>query len=232
MRRRYRKYMTEYKLIRSRRQTIGLYIRNGALEVRAPLQCPQKEIDRFIATKQDWVERHLATSQTQAAARQAFVLDYHAEILYRGKLYPIIARAGIKAGFDGVEFYLPPALDADAIMDICIKIYRRLAKTYFSQRVNFFAVQIGIQPSAVKINGAKTRWGSCSGKKSINFSWRLIMADDEVIDYVVVHELAHLLEMNHSDRFWAVVARVLPDFRNRQAKLKTLQMRLSTEHWN
>ena len=86
-------------------------------------------------------------------------------------------------------------------------------------------------PSAVKINGAKTRWGSCSSKKSINFSWRLIKADDDVIDYVVVHELSHITEMNHSPNFWAIVENILLDYRERKVKLKRLQKRLSMENW-
>ncbi|MCL2342290.1 MAG: M48 family metallopeptidase, partial [Firmicutes bacterium] len=94
-----------------------------------------------------------------------------------------------------------------------------------------FAEQMGLKPRAVKINSAKTRWGSCSALKNLNFSWRLAMADDGVIDYVVVHELAHLREMNHSARFWAIVAGVLPDYRERQKRLKALQKRLGNEDW-
>jgi hypothetical protein len=90
---------------------------------------------------------------------------------------------------------------------------------------------MSVTPIAVKINSAKTRWGSCSNKKSLNFSWRLIMADDDVIDYVVVHELAHLREMNHSPRFWAVVEAVLPDYRERKLKLRALQAKLNREDW-
>ena len=88
-----------------------------------------------------------------------------------------------------------------------------------------------VSPAAVKINEAKGRWGSCSSKKSLNFSWRLMMAGESVIDYVVVHELAHLKEMNHSPRFWAEVGRVLPDYPGRRAKLKELQKLLSVEDW-
>jgi predicted metal-dependent hydrolase len=106
-----------------------------------------------------------------------------------------------------------------------------LAKTHISERAGRFSEQMNVSPSAVKINGAKTRWGSCSASKSLNFSWRLLLADDDVIDYVVVHELAHITEMNHSARFWEVVADVLPDYKERQKCLKKLQKRLSVEDW-
>jgi len=75
------------------------------------------------------------------------------------------------------------------------------------------------------------RWGSCSSRGSLNFSWRIMMADDAVIDYVVVHELAHLVEMNHSPRFWAVVAGVLPDYSKRRARLRLLNKKLEGEDW-
>jgi len=105
-----------------------------------------------------------------------------------------------------------------------IKHYKTLAKAHIPKRVALFAAQMGVAPTAVKITSAMKRWGSCSSRGSINFSWRLILADDAVIDYVVVHELAHLTEMNHSERFWAIVEAVLPDYRERKRKLNELQI--------
>ena len=93
------------------------------------------------------------------------------------------------------------------------------------------ALVMGVAPTGIKITGAKTRWGSCSSKNSINFSWRLVMADDEIIDYVIVHELAHIKELNHSPRFWAVVEGTLPDYKSRRSRLKLLQKKLAAEDW-
>jgi predicted metal-dependent hydrolase len=107
-----------------------------------------------------------------------------------------------------------------------------LAKQDIPEKVQKYAAQVGVEPVGIKINGAKSRWGSCSAKKSLNFSWRLMMADDEVIDYVVVHELAHIKEMNHSPAFWAIVSSVLPDYKQRQTKLKALHKKLSEEDWD
>ena len=127
---------------------------------------------------------------------------------------------------------MPPKLEPELIKDACIKIYRRLAKDYIPKRVAIYAEQMGVTPAAVKINGANTRWGSCSSRKSLNFSWRLIMACDDVIDYVVVHELAHLIHMNHSEKFWSVVEKILPNYKERQSKLRKLRKRLNVEDWN
>ena len=99
---------------------------------------------------------------------------------------------------------------------------RDKAAAVIPERVAFYAKLMGVTPAAVKINGAKTRWGSCSGKNSLNFSWRLMLCEPDAVDYVVVHELAHIREHNHSPRFWAVVAEVLPDYKARRKMLREL----------
>lgn len=126
---------------------------------------------------------------------------------------------------------MPPNLNPEQIKSDCVQIYRMLAKRDLTNKVLDFAKRMAVMPIAIKINSAKTRWGSCSSKKSLNFSWRLIMADDDVIDYVVVHELAHITEMNHSTKFWTIVEDVLQDYRKRKIKPKELQRRLSGEDW-
>ena len=223
--------MTDYILTRSSRKTTGIYIRNGRVEVRAPLQLPKQDIDRFVQSKERWITRNLAKQQSQIQNRESFLIDYGGTILWRGAPYPIVGRSGTMAGFDGNEFYMPPGLTPEQIKAICIQTYRKLAKMHFTNRVSYYSAQMGVVPSAIKINSAKTRWGSCSARKSINFSWRLAMADDSVIDYVVVHELAHLVEMNHSLRFWAIVEGILPDYERRKASLGDLQQRLAHEDW-
>jgi len=224
--------MIPYTLTRSRRKTIALQIRGGALLVRAPLKTPIHEIERFINAKSSWIADKLWRSSKQLEQREAFKLNYGDSITYRGKAFSVTARDGNKFGFDGSCFYMPPNLQPSEIKSTCIKIYRLLAKQYICERVRTIAAEMGVVPSRVSINSAKTRWGSCSGKKSLNFSWLLIMADDAVIDYVVVHELAHITEMNHSARFWAIVAAITPDYLAHKATLKQLQQRLNTENWS
>ncbi|MCL2060065.1 MAG: M48 family metallopeptidase [Oscillospiraceae bacterium] len=220
-----------YALVRSKRKTVALYIRGGAVEVRAPTRMAKRDIDAFVASKEKWITDKLAKAREQAERVKAFSLDYGSAVTYRGRQYPIAARDGARAGFDGERFYMPPNLSPENIKNACAQIYRLLAKRDLADRAYSFAARMGASPRAVKINGAKTRWGSCSAKKYINFSWRLIMAEDAVIDYVVVHELAHLAEMNHSARFWAIVEGVLPDFNERKARLKALQIKLGGEDW-
>jgi predicted metal-dependent hydrolase len=201
------------------------------VEVRAPLKMPKTDIDRFVASKERWITERLAESRAAAERREAFMPGYGDTVTLRGAEYPIEAKAGNREGFDGERFYLPPGLAPERVKPAVARIYRRLAKIHLTERAARHAGVMNVSPTAVRINGAKTRWGSCSSKKSLNFSWRLIMADDEAIDYVVVHELAHITEMNHSARFWTIVAGVLPDFNERRERLKELQKRLDAEDW-
>ena len=221
-----------YTLTRSNRKTVALYVRNGNIEVRAPLKMPKSDIDKFVASKEKWVTDKLAKSQEHLEQRETFELNYGAPVFYRGKQYPIAERTGNRLGFDDMVFYMPPDLTSEQIKSACVQIYRMLAKKDLTNKTIDFAKQMSVIPAAVKINGATSRWGSCSAKKSINYSWRLIMADDDVIDYVVVHELAHLTEMNHSKKFWAIVESILPDYKTRQEKLKELQKKLNRENWD
>jgi len=220
-----------YNLIRSQRKTCAIYVRGNTVEVRAPLLMPRADIDRFVESKSDWIADRIAESALRAEQRAGFSLCYGGTVRYRGWDCPIIPKPGTRVGLSDDGFYMPPDLPPEQIKSACVRIYRLAAKAVLTEKALRFAGLMGLSPAAVKINGARGRWGSCSAKGSLNFSWRLMMAGDPVIDYVVVHELAHLREMNHSARFWAAVERVLPDYKERQKELKLLQKRLLEEDW-
>ena len=101
-----------------------------------------------------------------------------------------------------------------------IKEYKRLAKAIIPPKVEYFSKIMGVTPTGIKITSAKTRFGSCSPKNSLSFSWRIMQYGESEIDYVVVHELAHIRHHDHSKAFYAVVASVMPDYKERQAVLK------------
>ena len=223
--------MINYTLKRSNRKTFAIHVRDGLVEVRASLKMPKSDIDRFVMSKEKWIIEKLAESTERAAQRGSFILTYGDQVTYRGKQYPIAEKQGNHIGFDNECFYMPPDLTPERVKYACIQIYRLLAKRVLTEKTLEFAQKMSVMPTSVKINGAKTRWGSCSSAKSINYSWRLIMASDDIIDYVVVHELTHITEMNHSARFWARVSSVLPDYLERKAILKQLQQKLAVEDW-
>ena len=100
------------------------------------------------------------------------------------------------------------------------RLYRDKAREIFEQKVSYYAQMMGVSYGRIAIRDQKTRWGSCSGEGNLNFNWRLIFAPAGVLDYVVVHELAHRKEMNHSPRFWKVVEDTMPEYRKYQRWLK------------
>lgn len=104
-----------------------------------------------------------------------------------------------------------PALEAQ---------YRKEARRRITERAAYFAEKMGVDYGRIAIKAAKTRWGSCSAQGNLNFHWKLILMPPAILDYVVVHELAHRIEMNHSPRFWAQVERILPDYRERRRWIK------------
>lgn len=108
----------------------------------------------------------------------------------------------------------------NTLTDTYINELRARAAEIIPKRVEYYAKEMGVQPMGIKITSAKTRFGSCSGKNSLCFSWRLLLYPPEAVDYVVVHELAHIREKNHSPAFYAVVASVLPDYKAREQLLK------------
>jgi len=107
------------------------------------------------------------------------------------------------------------------------KLYRKLARAYLRRRLEQLARLNGFNFKKFRLSSARTRWGSCSAKGTISLTWRLILAPPEIIDYVIIHELAHTREKNHSRAFWNLVAKHLPDFRQRRRWLKQNGFRLN-----
>ena len=168
----------EYQLIRSRRKTLSIEIsRDAQIIVRAPMKLSQRDIERFLALKQDWIKVHLQKQLQRKAAH--------------------------------------PEPD-EAVW----AMWKSQAKEYIPKAVAYYSSLMGVSPTAVRFSRAKTRFGSCSSQNSITFSLRLMDYPLEAIDYVVVHELAHIRHKNHSKAFYAFVASVMPDYKQRSKLLR------------
>ncbi len=208
------------EVIRSKRRTLALIVKpDGSLIVRAPLKTPQKSIRMFVEKNIDWIEKKQAQARASVSPAPKQYSNGE-EFLYLGFRYPL---------------EIVPKQKPALILDGCFKLaessqpraalaferwYRIQAKEILKERVDFFARQYGLKYNGLKINAARTRWGSCSAKGSLNFSWRLIMAPIESVDYVVVHELVHTIIHNHSTRFWSKVENIMPDYKERKIWLK------------
>lgn len=224
--------MIKYNLTHSKRKTIAIHItKEATVEVKAPLNTPKAVIDKFVLSKEKWIIANLADRQARNEQKSEFTLNIGDMVLLQGKKYPIKTVPNNNVGFDGISFYVPANLSNKEIKYAVIQIYKMLAKNILTKKVVEYAKKMNVTPLAVKINSANTRWGSCSSKNSLNFSWKLILADETAIDYVVVHELAHIKEHNHSDSFWKIVASVFSDYKACEHQLKMLQEKMSKEDW-
>lgn len=217
----------DYTLLRSRRKTVSLSVRpDGTVEVRAPLRLSKDSIDRFVEEKSPWIRERQQIAARLREEQAAFRLEDGALLPFLGR--ELTLKTGSTPRLEGDTLFLPGSdlkKEAEAF-------YRKSARRIFSEKLSFWGSRMGLSPKGLTITGAKTRWGSCSGKGRISFSWRLLRAPEEAVDYVVVHELAHLKELNHSKAFWAVVSAVFPDWQQRRALLRPIQYRLEAEGWN
>lgn len=219
-----------YRLRRARRKSIGFTVSPEGLAVSAPRWVPHGEIDRALQTKAGWILRKLAEQRArgerQAAARITWAEG--ATLPFLGQ--PLTLQLGAQATglTDAVlRLALPPTATAMQIRDAVQSWLQREARAYFLARCGHFAPQLGVQLTRLTLSSARTRWGSASADGSVRLNWRLAHLAPELIDYVVVHELAHLRELNHGPAFWALVASVLPDHPARQRALQ----HIATPDW-
>ena len=206
------------KIVKSRRKTIALVINSDAeLVVRAPFYASHQDIMYFVQQKQSWIEQKTEEMKRKRQERPILSLQDGEKILYLGRECMLFRGMTKKICFDGKAFLLPE--DAEARKKL-VTWYRKRATVILQERVDTIAKKMQVKPEGVKITSAKTRWGSCSGTNHLNFSWRLIMCPPEVVDYVVVHELCHILHKNHSRSFWECVEKVDSSYQEREKWLK------------
>ena len=218
----------EYTLIRSSRKTLALNIdRDGRLIVRAPYRLSVEKIEQFIAEKADWIEKHTAAVNLRTKQKNERLNAPPTELPLFGRLCPVVNEKPY--GYTDGVFYLPEGMTLESLVPYLHKLYTRIAKEALIPRVQTLSEQTGLMITAVKINSAKTRWGSCSAAKSVNLSHRLIAADPRLIDYVIIHELCHTVHMDHSHDFYRLVENFLPDYKEREKGLKEVS-RMLTEY--
>jgi predicted metal-dependent hydrolase len=207
------------KLVRSKRKTLSLIVEeDGTLTVRAPLRMKVADIRRFIETKADWIQRKQARVQKEALPARQYADGEM--FLYLGQEVPLRLIPDCKPALvmDGT-FRLTRSAQPRAAV-VFEAWYKKQARAVLTGRVEFFARKYGFKVEKIRISSARSRWGSCSARGTLSFTWRLVMAPPAVIDYVVVHELCHLKELNHSKSFWVRVEAILPEYMSCRKWLK------------
>ncbi|MBN9405681.1 MAG: M48 family metallopeptidase [Burkholderiales bacterium] len=218
-----------YALRRGRRRTIGLSIDADGLTVSAPGWTPQAEIDALLRQKSRWVLEKLSQARERHASPAGAPIDWRAgaPLPYLGRTLTLQLDPRLRHGPAGAVLEpptlwlgLPHDAAAERLRDLAQAWLLRQARRLFTARLDHFAPQLGVRWQRLTLSSARTRWGSASADGSIRLNWRLIHFGESIIDYVVVHELAHLREMNHSPRFWDHVEAVLPDYAERRGALR------------
>lgn len=213
-----------YLLRRSpRRRTVGLKIDKSGLTVSVPTRTPQRAWEAILLEKSGWVLDKL--EEMRARSVPAFNWRDGEWLPFLGGPVELVVEHGAPRARPSLDdgqlrVALPDPSDTSALETRIVQWYRREALAFFQQRITFYARQLDVSVSRLGLSSARTRWGSCTSGGSIRLNWRLIKAPPSVIDYVVIHELAHLVELNHSPSFWQIVAQLCPDYAGQRAMLK------------
>lgn len=208
------------KIVRSRRRTIALIITPDAhLVVRAPLRAPVSMIDDVIREKSGWIRKKIGEMK---ARPQAVVHTYEeGEIFwFLGRPYPLHLADDAGAGIRRTDRLCVSRTIGPDIRSAIQRWYAEEAAKEIHSRCMWFSMMTGYSPASIRITGATGRWGSCNHRGGLNFSWRLIQAPLEIVDYVIVHELVHLRQPDHSAKFWAKVEALMPDYKRRREWLR------------
>lgn len=212
--------VTVDQIIRSKRRTIALIVESdGSVTVRAPLKASDRLILQFVENHARWVEKKQAEIHAAVPIQPKQYLPGES-FLYLGQSYPleIVKDQKRKLVLEDC-FKLAESVQANA-ETVFQNWYRQQAGRIITGRVQHFADNHQFSYKKIRISSARTRWGSCSTSGTLGFSWRLILTPPDVIDYVVVHELAHTVHHNHSKRFWKLVETLLPDYKERRRQLR------------
>lgn len=211
----------ELVLRRSARRSFALQVDHRGARVAAPLRAPLGEVERFVHSHGRWLLDRL---RARAAAPQpvAFQVADGVSLPLFGRPLVLRLAPGRTARWrlrpeGGEELVLPTVGDVQRAL---VRALRVRALDWYRGRVEECCHRLGVPQPAVRLSSAATRWGSCSSRSGIRLHWRLIHLERVLIDYVVAHEVAHLVEMNHSPRFWAVVERICPGWRAARAGLR------------
>jgi predicted metal-dependent hydrolase len=197
---------------RARRLTIKVSP-DSLPEVVVPVGTRQREIERLLRRNHDWIARKLAELE-QRAANAALGLDRPGIVWLHGDALPIEHRPAGRSVARLVDGRLAVGGPAAAAGTAIERWYRRTARRRLGDAVRVEAALLGVSAGPISVRDPRTRWGSCSPQGALAFSWRLLLAPREVLDYVVVHELCHLRELNHSPAFWRLLDEARPGWRS------------------
>ncbi len=201
---------------RSKRKSISIYIKDANVEVRAPYLVPLKDIETFVFSKLDWIKSNLKKQKENKLKEKNLEVAPSKQIEILGNVYTFQIHNISKYKIFNDLILIPENYNKE---DFLLFI-RKFAKKYLKNRVQELADFYGFNYKSISIKDTKTRWGSCSSKNNLNFSYKLMFCNSDVVDYVIIHELSHTKQKNHSKKFWDLVSNCCPDYKSKKLYLK------------
>ena len=215
----------EYQLERRNRRTIGLKITEDGLVVHAPKRIFDFQLQKILKQKANWISKKLDARKKNYVPPVRWS-NHETLQLLGNDITLIIANSTTNKQVTFSQNNLLVSLkmpdDSEAIKRKVVQWYKKQAVQDFERRLEIFAAKLGVKTPPLLLSNAKSRWGSCSSRGDIRLNWRLLQAPPQIINYVICHELAHLKEMNHSAKFWAVVTEISPDYKVAEKVLKAI----------
>jgi len=217
----------EYQIDYRRRKTMAISInRHGTIRVAAPRGTAARLVHEWVRSKSGWIAGKLA--EIQVAQGQQVQRSYQTgeSLPFLGQDYTLRLQPDSRASrprislAEGTLTLAMADCSPTAVRQTLETWYRNAARRHIHQRLEHYQTRLGKRPGRIAIRDQQTRWGSCSAKGNLNFNWRVMMAPATIVDYLVVHELCHLVHLDHSPQFWNLVAAILPDYRERKEWLR------------
>ena len=205
------------------RTSIGMIIDGyGNIEVHAPKKTPDERILRALEDQWDLILQKLNEMKESVNGPQEKVYDNDERFLYLGNSYPIKISQDVNLSqdhvvFDGEKLYVYVKHAEDGkIKQVLKRFYYQQCKALVEKSITSFQHNFKTKPRSIRISDDKHTWGTCDSNQQLTFNWRLAMAPREVIDYVVIHEMCHMVHLNHDRSFWRLVGKILPDYKQQE----------------
>lgn len=199
-----------------RRKTADIRVEDGAVSIIVPKSTASEKIDQLLLTKRTWIKEKIAVQRDMAPVHDKQYVSGEA-FSYLGRNYRLKVVRGSFAPVRLLQGRLVATLPYGTdypymVRNSLVRWYKRQAGQKLQEKVRRYAPLVGVEPTGVAVKTFKSRWGSCTVKGALEFNWQIMMAPNRMVDYVVIHELCHLIRHDHSPEFWKEVARVMPDY--------------------
>lgn len=214
------------EVIRTKRtKTADIRVEDGAVSVVIPESLEQERVESLLTKKRAWIkEKLILHREAQPISTKDYVSGE--SFSYLGRNYRLKVEKGaytpVKLHQGRLVVTLPQGnKEPHMVRNALVRWYKRQAKKKLKDKVKRYAPMIGVNPTEVDVKSFKSRWGSCSAKGKLDFNWKILMAPNRIVDYVVVHELCHIKQHDHSPKFWKEVERIIPNYKDSKEWLKT-----------